>query len=103
VTFSVHPQVLEDFGRSLTRLAGDAKMATDYVATHTKNAGDKDGVLLGALYMFGVARIGAAVQKNLERLDKLSASSARELDKCADVYRRTEQKNAERMDRAYPK
>jgi hypothetical protein len=103
MSFRVRPDALEEFGRSLSLLSGDARKAKDYIAKYTGQVDDKSGYALGAFYSLGVIRIGESVQKNLERLERLSAASSKELDHCADVYRRTERKNAERMDQAYPK
>lgn len=103
MSFHVEPRALETFAQSLGTLAGDAKKAKSYVQTNQDVVDDKRGVILGFFYTMGVLRIGDAVQKNVERLEALSSSSGKELDKSADVYRATEKKTAERVDQIYPK
>ncbi|WP_165975871.1 type VII secretion target [Actinomadura rubrisoli] len=103
MSFRVEPGALETFGTSLDGLSGDAKKAKTYVDSSQQQVDEKSGVVFGFLYTLGVLRIGDAVQKNVARLDALTATSAKELHKCAEVYRHTEKKNAERIDGIYPK
>lgn len=103
MSFGVEPAALDTFAHSIEALAGDAKKAKSCVQTHQKAVDDKSGPLVGAIYTHFVLNLGDAVQKNIDRLDGLSAGSAKELRKSAEVYRHTEKKNAERIDQAYPK
>ncbi|MFD0856797.1 type VII secretion target [Actinomadura adrarensis] len=103
MTFSVHPEALDAFGDSVNTLAGDAKKAYAYIDGALHGLDASKGVFFGKLYRVAVVRIGEAVKADLQKLEKLSSSSGAELKKCAQVYRGTEQKNAERVDAAYPK
>jgi len=103
MSFRVEPGALEAFGRSLDVLAGDAGKAKSYVQVNQKAVEGGHGQLLGHLYALGVLRIGGAVQKNVTRLAELSTSSGKELHKCANVYRETERRIAEKIDQTYPK
>ncbi|WP_067801705.1 type VII secretion target [Actinomadura formosensis] len=103
MSFRVEPGALETFAQSLGVLAGDAKKAKGYVQGNQKAVDSERGLLFGYVYALGVLRIGDAVQKNVERLDALTVSSGKELHKCAEVYRATEKKIAEKIDRTYPK
>ncbi|MWA06625.1 hypothetical protein F8568_041025 [Actinomadura sp. LD22] len=103
MSFRVVPSALETFSGTLTTLSGDAKKGRQYVEANEKNVKGGRGHLLGYVYTMGVVRIGDAVKKNLDRLDSLSSASGTELHKCAEVYRHTEKKTAERVDAVYPK
>ncbi|RFS85686.1 hypothetical protein D0T12_11845 [Actinomadura spongiicola] len=103
MSFRVQPAALDSFAQSVDALAGDAKKAKSYLETHQNAASDKAGILHIVGYTWFALRVGDQVQKNVERLAGLSAGSAQELRKCAEVYRRTEKKIAERIDQTYPK
>ncbi|GAA0286247.1 hypothetical protein GCM10009527_097580 [Actinomadura nitritigenes] len=103
MSFRVVPSSLETFSEALTALSGDARKGRRYVEANEKNVKAGRGRLLGYVYTMGVVRIGDAVKKNLERLDSLSSASGTELHKCAEVYRHTEKKTAERVDSVYPR
>lgn len=69
--------------------------------TPKRKVEDTSGYLFGVTYSIGVLQIAEAVEKNLERLDRLSSGSATELRKSAENYRNTERKNAKEIDRIY--
>ncbi|RKS74950.1 excreted virulence factor EspC (type VII ESX diderm) [Actinomadura pelletieri DSM 43383] len=102
MSFRVEPAALESFAQAMDALAGDCEKAKSYVQSHQEVVADGRGIIFGLLYAVGVLRLGEQVQKNIERLDGLSSGSARELRKCAEVYRNTEKKVAERIDQTYP-
>ncbi|MCW2902735.1 MAG: hypothetical protein JWO67_5000 [Streptosporangiaceae bacterium] len=103
MSFRVTPGALDAFSQSLNTLSGDAKKAKTYIETHTKIVEGTRGHLLGFVYSLGVLRLADAVQKNVGQLDSLSSASGSELHNCANVYRHTERKNAEKIDQTYPK
>jgi uncharacterized protein YukE len=103
MSFRVEPAALDSFAQSVDALAAEAKKAKGYLQTHQNAVDDKSGYLFGLGFTWFVLRIGNQVQKNIERLDGLSTGSAKELRKCAEVYRHTEKKIAERIDQTYPK
>jgi hypothetical protein len=100
VEFSVRVDALYAFADSLTALGGDAQAAVRYAENYLSIDG-------GASQLFFTAseatnEVMHAVSGSMAHLKQLAETSAGELRRSADTYRRTDDQEDARLDATYP-
>lgn len=99
--FRVQPEVLQQQGREMSRLAADVDHATAYTSTwFTLGLGDSGEVFRYVLPAVDSVREG--LEEMLARVQQLGTASAAELGAAAALYRGKDDEASSRLDAAYP-
>ncbi|MEU6576991.1 type VII secretion target [Streptomyces sp. NPDC046805] len=101
MSFKVHPDDLQGYGRQVGRAAEDMHQAQEYINKYGDLGVFTDqGLILWATGMHTQAM--DEVKNVVSRVRTLLSASAEELAKSAEYYRTTDQQQASKLDATYP-
>jgi hypothetical protein len=105
MSFHVEPPKLDAYAQQLAPdLSGQAGTAKEYLGKHLNLSLWDKGLVGQGIWATAISRMEEArdaVNTNLDKLATLCTGSGAELAKSAEMYRKTDTANAERLDNTY--